>query len=136
MADEIYAELKKRYDTVRLVLAAKWLANEMDGNQSEEEETYDVPLLTIYFKDLSEEPSIENRLLQVRVRNIYENQEELVLVFHSRGASKVVTDIDSALTEVSGYIEDFTGRFLLEFPDAIYRYEWYGGDEETIKPEE
>lgn len=134
MVEEITKDLLKRYNTLKVVLAAKWLSKEMDGNESDEEDTYDVPLLTIYFKDLSEDVPIENRLLQIRVRNIY-GYQEVVMVFNSTGASKKTVDIESDLREAASYAVDFTEKLLLELPDAIYRYEWYG-DEETIKPEE
>lgn len=124
MVEEIKKELLKRYNTVKVVEAAKWLSNEMENKESDK---YDVPLLTIFFKDLAEEVPTENRLLQVRIRDDAEGRgEEVVAVFSSTGASKIVTDIDTDLKEVAGFIEKFTQDFLLEAPDVIYRWEWLG----------
>ena len=124
MIEEIYNDLKKRYNSAKIVTYAKWLSNEMEGKQ---EDTYDFPLVTIFFKDLAEEVPTENRLLQVRIRDDNEGRgEEVVVVLNSRGVSKVVTDIDTDLKEVAGFIEKFTQDFLLEAPDIVYRWEWLG----------
>ena len=122
MVEEIKKELLKRYNTVKVVEAAKWLSNEMENKESDK---YDVPLLTIFFKDLAEEVPTENRLLQVRIRDDNEGRgEEIVMVFTSTGASKVVTDIDTDLHQAAEYVEKFTEDFLLEFPDVVYTYKW------------
>lgn len=124
MIDEIYEGLKKRYNTVKVVLAAKWLSDEMEDKQCE---NYDIPLLTIFYTDLSEEPTTERRLIQLRVRDDCEGRgEELVMVFPTTGASKIITDIDEALVEASKYLEKFTEEFLTKFPDVVYRWEWLG----------
>lgn len=124
MVEEIKKELLKQYNTVKVVEAAKWLSNEMENKESEK---YDIPLLTIYYKDLAEEAPKEYRLLQVRIRDDNEGRgEEVVVVLNSRGVSKVVTDIDTDLKEVAGFIEKFTQDFLLEAPDVVYRWEWLG----------
>jgi hypothetical protein len=124
MVEEIKKELLKRYNTVKVVEAAKWLSNEMENKESDK---YDVPLLTIFYKDLAEEVPNEYRLLQVRIRDDNEGRgEEVVVVLNSRGVSKVVTDIDTDLKEVAGFIEKFTQDFLLEAPDVVYRWEWLG----------
>lgn len=124
MVEEIKKELLKRYNTVKVVLAAKWLSDEMENKESEK---YDIPLLTIYYKDLAEEVPNEYRLLQIRIRDDAEGRgEEVVAVFTSTGASKIVTDIDTDLQQAAEYVEKFTEEFLLEFPDVVYRWEWLG----------
>ena len=107
---------------------AKWLSNEMEGKQ---EDTYDFPLVTIFFKDLAEETPIERPLLQVRIRDDNEGRgEEIVMVFSTTGASKIVDDIDADLHEAAEYVERFTEEFLTQFPDAVYRWEWLGDNPE------
>ena len=124
MVESLKNDLKKTYDSIKLVLAAKELSIEMEKGE-EYSCTYDIPLLTILYKDLAEEVPTENRLLQVRIRDDNEGRgEEIVAVFVSTGVTKVVTDIDADLKEVAGFIEKFTQDFLLEFPDVVYTYKW------------
>lgn len=124
MIQEIFNGLKKTYDSIKLVLAAKELSIELEKGE-EYTCTYDIPVLTVLYKDLSEEAPTENRLLQVRIRDDKNGRgEEVVVVLNSRGVSKVVTEIDEELKEVAGFIEKFTEDFLLEFPDVVYTYKW------------
>ncbi len=126
MVESLKNDLQKTYDSVKLVIAAKGLAMEMEQGEEYDCE-YDIPLLTVLYKDLSEETPTENRLLQVRIRDDKNGRgEEILVVLNSRGVSKVVTDIDEELKEVAGFIEKFTQDFLLEFPDVVYRWEWLG----------
>ena len=124
MIEEIYNDLKKRYNTAKIVTYSKWLSDEMEGKQDDK---YDIPLLTIFYTDLSDETPKERPLLQVRVRDDNEGRgEELVIVFTTTGASKVVDDIDTDLHQSAEYVEQFTEEFLTEFPDVVYRWEWFG----------
>lgn len=124
MVEEIYNDLKKTYDSIKLVLAAKELSIELEKGE-EYTCTYDIPVLTVLYKDLSEETPTDRRLLQVRIRDDNEGRgEEIVMVFTSTGASKVVTDIDTDLHQAAEYVEKFTEDFLLEFPDVVYTYKW------------
>lgn len=125
MVDEIYNDLKKTYDSIKLVLAAKELSIEMEGNETEDE-TYDIPLLTIYYKDLAEEVPNEYRLLQVRVRKFKDYEEELVIVMSSNGATKKVENIEEDLKSAAEMVEKATEEFLLVAPDIVYRWEWLG----------
>ena len=126
MNDDLYEELKKRYTSAKTIIAAKWLADEMEDK---EEDTYDVPLVTIYYKDLAEEQPFEAPLMQVRVRDDNDGRgEEIVLVFTQEGCFKSVEDIDEELHFAAEVMENYTEGFLNKFPDAVLRYVWFGDD--------
>ena len=38
----------------------------------------------------------------------------------------MVDDIDTELHQAAEYVEQFTEEFLTEFPDVVYRWEWFG----------
>lgn len=120
MVEELYQSLKKEYSNAKIVIYAKWLSDEIEEKESE---NYDIPLLTIFWKDLAEEVPKEEPIAQVRVRDDG-NGEELVIVLTTQGINKTVEDIDDELHFAAGAIERFTEKVLLAFPDAIFRYEW------------
>ena len=131
MVETIFNQLKKKYTDAKLVVAAKWLAETVDGN--DDETKYDLPLVTIYYKDFAEENPFEYPLMQVRVRDDAEGRgEEIVLVFSSEGCFKSVQELEEELQYAADVIEKYTEGFLEKFPDCVLRYEWYGDD----KPEE
>lgn len=134
MEQELFEQLKKKYTDAMLVVAAKWLAETIDGN--DEEAKYDLPLVTVYYKDFAEENPFEYPLMQVRVRDDMEGRgREIVLVFSSEGCFKTIEEPDEELRYAAEVMDKYCFGFLEKFPDCVLRYEWYG-DDKTIKPDE
>lgn len=125
MVEELFRDLKKTYDSIKLVIAAKSLAIEMEKGV-EYDYQYDLPILTIRYKDLSEgeEDNLAHRLIQVRMRKDKDCDEELVIVMQTNGATKTIEDIDKDLLSAAAIVEKYTEEFLLDFPDVVYDYEW------------
>lgn len=120
MTEEIFDNLKKRYNTVRIALAAKWLSNEMENKETEE--SYDIPLLTIFYKEL-DNGSVKHPLIQVRMRSNGQDSE-FVMVFQNNGAFKKTEDADEDLRFIAEKIEDYTEKFLDKFDDITLEWEW------------
>lgn len=126
MEKELYEDLKKTYDSVKLVLAAKSLSIEMEKGE-EYDCQYDLPLLTITYRDLGDEENsnLEYRLLQVRVRDDNDGRgEQLAIVMTTNGAFKCVNDIDEDLKSAAEIVEKATEEFLTMSPDVVYNYKW------------
>lgn len=120
MTEEIFDNLKKRYNTVRIALAAKWLSNEMENKETEE--SYDIPLLTIFYKEL-DNGSVKHPLIQVRMRSNGQDSE-FVMVFQNNGAFKKTEDADEDLRFIAENIEGYTEKFLDKFDDITLEWEW------------
>lgn len=110
MKDELVRDLKEVY-------AAKWLSEELEGN----EDNFDFPLLTILIKGVDEPDSLAEKALQVRARTEY-NEEQLVLVLNGVGHNKPLSD--DAFNEAAEIIEKVTESLMMKFPDDVLLYKW------------
>ena len=123
MVEELHRDLKKTYDSVKLVIAAKGLAIEMEQGEEYDCE-YDIPLLKVSYRDLAEgeDNNLVFPLIQVRVRKDKGCEEELVVVMSTNGATKVVNNIDEDLKSAAEIVEKATEDFLTLSPDVVYSY--------------
>ena len=114
MKEEIFKELKKRYEQARFVASLPALMEENDvqiedeeGNELKPMSNYDVRLLTIFIKNIGERDDEAAPVLQVRVRWLEGEEEE-------------------KLEEVAGVIEHISEGLVENFPDKVLVWNWLG----------
>ncbi len=135
MVEEIFNEMKRAYSMGKMITSMKDIFREASGDEEVGDlSAYDLRLVSVYFTDLGdEEDKTEHQLLQVRIRHMEdmeEGQEEIVLVFNTYGAHKPLEDVDEDLRFAAKVIENYTEKFVGEFPDAVLRWDFMGDDEE------
>lgn len=135
MVDDILKNLKNAYTLGKMITSMKDIFREASGDEEVGDlSAYDLRLVSVYFTDLGdEEDKDEHQLLQVRIRHtddMEEGQEEIVLVFNTYGAHKPLEEVDEDLRFAAKIIENYTQKFLEDFPDAVLRWDFMGDDEE------
>lgn len=138
MVEDITKRMKQAYTMAKMIIGMKEVfADAADGDDIGEVSDYDFRLLSVFFTDYGdEEDKAEHPLLQIRVRTSKEEEnrgeEELAMVFNTYGARKPVEDIDEDLFNTAQIIEKYTEKFLVEYPDAVLRWNYMGDDDEDI----
>lgn len=118
MKEELKKDIRKNYDSLKVMLAAQWLADEKNDNN------YDIPLLTILVKDAGEEDTSAEQIFQVRIRKEEDRQEEFLVFGHSDGYASSTENLDEKIDNLATMIETITEGLLLKFPDSVLLYKW------------
>ena len=128
MKEELFKDLKKRYEMARFIAAAKWIADEMENGDENAIEAFDARLVTIFIKDVDEEDDAAVPMLQVRLRKLEGQDEEFVLVLQDGGYTTPADEVDLKLTQIAEAIESITERMLEEYPEKALVWNWLGDD--------
>lgn len=122
MIEEFYNDLRKTYNTVKLIIAAKSLSIEMEKGDGEYDASYDIPLLVI--NAVKAESKVQFPVVSVRIRTTETTEEELAIVMQTNGLTKTITDIDEDLHTAAEAVEHFTELYLNDNPDDVFIYKW------------
>ena len=128
MVEELFKDLKKRYEMARFIAAAKWIADEMENGEEKAIEAFDARLVTIFIKDVDEEDDAAVPMLQVRLRKMEGQDEEFVLVLQDGGYTTPADEVDLKLQQIAEAIENITERMLEEYPEKALVWHWLGDE--------
>ena len=127
MVEELFKDLKKRYEMARFVAAARWFADEMENGEEKAIDAFDARLVTIFIKDVDEEDDAAVPMLEVRLRKLEgQDVEEFVLVLQGGGYTTPADEVDLKLQQIAEAIESITERMLEEYPEKALVWNWPG----------